>query len=131
MAKEAEKVFVSLARAYVFREKVLDVKYKDAIVRTVAATMTDSKWSMGPESVGIFYSGTPSGSILRRSIAENIASIAYDETEKGFGWMTFIDGYPREVLVDALKATVKMGHIMEKPDRPYLISLGSYLEKEQ
>ena len=85
VAEEAERVFVSLARAYVFAEKILDAKHKNAIVRTVTVAMKDSDWSMGPESVGVVYSGTPPGSLLRRLIADNIASIAYDDTEKELG----------------------------------------------
>jgi hypothetical protein len=131
VAEEAEKVFVLLTRAYVFAEKILDVRYKNAVVKTVAVAMADSAWSMGPESVGIVYSGTPPGSLLRRLIADNIASIAYDDTEEGVGWMTFIDGYPREALVDALKATVKMRHKVETAHRSTLISLEPYLELEQ
>jgi hypothetical protein len=131
VAEEAEKVFVLLARAYIFAEKILDMKYKNAVVRTVAVAMKDSDWSMGPESVGVVYNGTPPNSLLRRLIADNIASIAYDDTEEGVGWMTFIDGYPREALADALKATVKLRRKVETARRPSSISLEPYLEKEQ
>ena len=66
---------------------------------------------MGPESVGIVYSGTPTDSSLRRLIADRIAHLAHDDAKKGIGWMTFIDEYPREALVDALKSTVRIREI--------------------
>jgi hypothetical protein len=86
---------------------------------------------MGPESVGIVYSGTHLGSLLRHLIADHIASTAYDDTEESVELMTFIDGYTREALVDALKATVKMRHNVETAHDPSLIPLEVYLEKEQ
>lgn len=131
VAKEAERVFVLLARAYVFAEKILDMKYKNFVVRTVALAMKDSDWSMGPESVGVVYNHTPPNSLLRRLIADNFASIAHDDTEEVVGWMTFIDEYPREALADALKATVKLRRKVETTRRPSSISLEPYLEKEQ
>ena len=91
----------------------------------------DGQRKVGPESVGIVYSGTPPGSLLRRLIVDNIASIAYNDTEEGVGWMTFIDGYPREALVDALKATLKMRHKVETARRPKLTSFKLYFEEEQ
>ncbi|KAF2993354.1 hypothetical protein E8E13_001164 [Curvularia kusanoi] len=130
-AEEAEKVFVSLARAYVLGEKIIDVKYKNAVVRAVVVAMTDSDWSMGPESVGLVYSGTPPGSPLRRLIVENFARIAHDDSEEGVRWMTFIDEYPREALADALKATVKMRHKVKEQHRSDLTAVESYLENEQ
>lgn len=131
MAAEAEKVFVMLARADIFAEKVLDVNYRNAIFRTMAVAMKDSDLSMGPESVGVVYSGTPLGSLLRRLIVDNIASVAYNETEEGAGWMTFIEGYPREALLDALNAILKMRHKVESARRPSLTSINLHLEEEQ
>ena len=131
VAEEAEKVFVLLAEAYVFGEKILDSKYKNAVVRTVVAAKESSQWSMGPESVDIVYSGTPSGSLLRRFIAESFARLAHDDTAKGVGWMTFIDGYPKEALADAIKATVRLRCKVENDIQKSTKSLDSYLEKEQ
>jgi NOL1/NOP2/fmu family ribosome biogenesis protein len=42
-SKEAEKVFVMLTEAYVLGGKILDVKYKNAVVRTVRAAIKSSK----------------------------------------------------------------------------------------
>jgi hypothetical protein len=107
-AEEMEKIHVLLAEAYVFGEKIMDVKYKNAVVEAMFAAKKVLDWSMGPESVSIAYEGTPSESPLRRLIAENIAHKAHDDSEKGIGWMQFFESYPREALVEALKTMVKV-----------------------
>ncbi|KAH7392184.1 hypothetical protein DE146DRAFT_790732 [Phaeosphaeria sp. MPI-PUGE-AT-0046c] len=106
-AEEAEKAFVMLAEAYVFGEQILDVKYKNAVVQAVIATIERSHWNLGPKSVNIIYEATPSTSPLRRLFADSVASRAYDDSDGGIGWIDYIDGYPREALVDAMKATIK------------------------
>ncbi|KAH6612353.1 hypothetical protein C7974DRAFT_405413 [Boeremia exigua] len=108
VAKEADKVFVLLAEAYVFGEKILDAGYKNAVMKTLEAAKESSRRNMGPESVGICYKGTPPGSPLRCQIAESVAHLAHDDTENGIGRMSFIDGYPKEALADALKATLRL-----------------------
>ncbi|KAF2993358.1 hypothetical protein E8E13_001642 [Curvularia kusanoi] len=130
VAEEAEKVFVTLAEAYVFGEKIVDATYKNAVVRAVAAARSSSKWNMGPESVRIVYDGTPPGSPLRRMIAESLACLAHDDAKKGVGWMSFIDGYSKEALADALKATIRFRCKVDDDALKAANSLDSYLEKE-
>lgn len=107
IAEAAEKVFVELAEAYVLAERIIDVGYKNAVLKTIIAAKKSSTWNMGPESVKIVYKGTPPTSPLRRLIANSIASWADDDSNLGYGWMAFFDAYPKDALVDALKATVK------------------------
>ncbi|KAF2447343.1 hypothetical protein P171DRAFT_340670, partial [Karstenula rhodostoma CBS 690.94] len=107
VAKEAEKVFVKLVEAYVFGEKIIDARYKNAVVKTVLAVKESSGWNLGPNSVGVIYNSTPSTSLLRRLVADSVVSLAHDDSEKGVGWIVFFDAYPRETLVDAIKATVR------------------------
>ena len=107
-AAEAEKVFVLLAEAYVFGEMIVDIKYKNAVMETVVAARAASGWNMGPESVTIAYEGTPPASPLRRFIAESIAHKAHLNSKDSIGWAQFIEEYPRDVLVDAMKAMVKV-----------------------
>ena len=130
VAEEAEKIFVMLANAYVFGEKIVDVRYKNAILRAAAAAKKSSKWNMGPESVAIVYDGTPPGSSFRRMIAESMACLAHDDAEKGVGWMSFIDGYSKEALADALKATIRFRCKVDDDALKAANSLDSYLEKE-
>ena len=125
-AEEAEKVFCLLAEAYVFGEKIIDAKYKNAVIETIVAACIASGWNMGPESARIAYEGTPPGSSVRRLIAENIAYKAFVDSKDGVGWLQFIEGYPRYVLVDALKAMVR---VRSKLSADLYPSLDSYLEK--
>jgi hypothetical protein len=127
-AEEAEQTFILWAEAYILGEKVLDAKYKNEVVKAVLAAKEEWEWDMGPESVDIVYKGTPSGSPLRRMIADSIAHHAHNDSEKGIGWMEFIDGYPQEALVDALKAMAKLrDRVVWTPD---VDLLPLYLEKE-
>jgi hypothetical protein len=124
--EEREKVFVALAKSYVFGEKIIDVRYKNAVLQAIFTAQRALHWYMGPESVKIVYEGTPPQSPLRRLIAENVTYMAYDDSKESVGWMQFFDTCPREALVDALKTTVKVRP--EDPEsRP---DVGSYLEKE-
>jgi hypothetical protein len=125
-AEEAEKVFVALAKSYVFGEKIIDVRYKNAVLQIIATAQKAFNWSMGPESVKIVYEGTPPKSPLRRLIAEMVAYSAYDDLSAGIGWMQFFDICPREALVDALKTTVKV----RPKDPEFRPDIGSYLEEE-
>lgn len=128
VAEEAEKVFIMLAEAYVFGEKIIDTKYKNAVMKIVLAAKEGSGWNLGPNSVDIIYKGTPSTSPLRRLVADSIASNAYDDSEEGFGWMDYFDAYPREAFVDAIKATVKA---RSRPGHSTCLDINSYLEEEK
>jgi len=123
-AEEAEKVFCLLAEAYIFGEKIIDTEYKNAVVRAIFDAQRRSRWSMGPESVSIVYEGTPSGSPVRRIIADRFAYSAYDDSTNGYGWMQFIDGYPREALADAMKLLLCLRKSDGRPEP----GVESYLE---
>jgi len=123
-AEEAEKVFCLLAEAYIFGEKIIDTQYKNAVVKAILDAQRSSRWSMGPESVSIVYEGTPSGSPVRRIIADRFAYSAYDDSKDGYGWMQFIDGYPREALADAMKLLLCLRKSDGRPEP----GVESYLE---
>ena len=123
-AEEAEKVFCLLAEAYIFGEKILDTQYRNAAVKAIHDAQMSSHWSMGPESVSIIYEGTLSGSPVRRIIADRFAHSAYDDSENGYGWMQFVDGYPRDALADAIKLLL---HLRKSDGRPEP-GVESYLE---
>lgn len=128
VAVEAEKVFVLLAEAYVFGEKIVDATYKRTVIETVLAAMNSSRWNLGPSSVDIIYKGTPSTSPLRRLVADKVALLAHDDLKQGNGWMAFFDAYPREALVDAIKATVTL---RSKPENNRRHGIDRYLDKEK
>ena len=125
-AVAAEKAFCLLADAYVFGEKIIDLRYKEAVMKAIFATLKSYNWNMGPESVNVIYEGTPPGSPLRRFIAESIAYKAFVDSNEGVGWLQYIEGYPRDVLVDALKEMVR---VRPKLSADLCPSLDSYLEK--
>ena len=127
-AEEAEKVFVMLAEAYVYGEKIMDAKYKNVVVETILAGIQSSGWNLGPSSVDIIYKGTPSTSSLRRFVADSVAYKAYDDSRAGVGWMDYLDAYPKEALVDAIKATVRA---RSRPQHHAHSDITSYLEKEE
>ncbi|OAL46076.1 hypothetical protein IQ07DRAFT_194633 [Pyrenochaeta sp. DS3sAY3a] len=127
IAEEAESVFVLTAESYVFGEKILDATYKNAMMRTVLAAKEAYFWNLGPRSVDIIYRGTPSTSLFRRLIADMVAHCAFDDSISGFGWMEFFGGYPKEALVDAMKATVRV-----RPMVTHSMPLASaYFEEEK
>ncbi|KAH8730391.1 hypothetical protein GQ44DRAFT_644387 [Phaeosphaeriaceae sp. PMI808] len=126
-AEEAERVYIQLAEAYVFGEKIVDVKYKNTVLKTVLVAKRSYNWNLGPGSVNIIYKGTSSNSPLRRLFAESVAYQARDDSEEGYGWMEYFDGYSREALVDAIKATIRL---RPKPKPLTYPCDDSYLEKE-
>jgi hypothetical protein len=110
-----------LAEAYVLGEEIIDAKYKKTVVKTLLAARRSSRWNMGPKSVDIVYRGTCSTSPFRRLIADSVADQAFDDVS----WMEYFDGYPKEALVDAMKATVR---VRSRPRHGLDFNL--YLEEE-
>ena len=125
--KEAAKVFPRLVEAYVFGEKIIDAKYKNTIMRTVLAAIDVSHCYPGLGAVHIIYKGTPSTSPFRRLLADSVAYVAHDDSERGNAWMKGFDEYPREALVDAIKATVK---VRSTSGGNMPLQINSYLEEE-
>ncbi|KAI4933931.1 uncharacterized protein J4E92_003601 [Alternaria infectoria] len=125
-ARKAEKVYLLLAEAYVFGQKILDSGYKNAVVKAIFSAQMFSGWNMGPNCVTTIYEGTPPESPARRLFADKLAHSAYDDSANGFGWMQCIDGYPQEALTDAMKALLR---VRKAVGRAPVIT--SYLEKEQ
>ena len=123
--EEKDKIYVLLAQAYIFGEKMMDVKYKNAVMKVIYGLTNAFSKSMGSQSVCILYDGTPSGSPLRRFIAENTAHKAWHDSEKEVGWGIYFDKCPKEALADALRTMVKI-----RPTKvDSLPGLHSYLEE--
>ncbi|KAL1792841.1 hypothetical protein ACET3X_009348 [Alternaria dauci] len=107
-AEQIEEIFIALARAYVFGGKIIDARYKNAVLQKLFKAQKILDWHMGSESVEIIYEGTPPESPLRRLVADVVACKACDDADEGTGRMQFFDDYPREALVDALKAVARV-----------------------
>jgi hypothetical protein len=128
--QEAEKAFVQLAKSYVYGEKIIDIMYKNMIVETIVKAISEIPRNMGSESVSIIYAGTPSGSPIRRLIADQAAYLAYDDSLYGPGWMTFFDGYPREALLDILKTMCRLRGSLTRDVKLSAAFIEPYLEKK-
>lgn len=129
-AQEAEKVYIELAKAYVYGEKIMDTKYKNMVVEAIVYAISLFHWNMGSESVSIIYAGTPSGSPMRRLITDQAAHLAHDDSKDGPGWMSFFDGYPQEALLDILKAMSKLRRGFKREVTASPTFLEPYLEKQ-
>ncbi|EMD61121.1 hypothetical protein GGP41_010024 [Bipolaris sorokiniana] len=112
-AGDSEKIYVLLAKAYVFGEKIIDPKYKNEMLINI-------------ESISIIYKGTPSNSPLRRLLATEFGLRLGDKPPLSDN-LNFLDTFPKQALVDILKATVR-----ERKSKPWeLFSIMPYLGDEK
>lgn len=123
----AHNAFIPLAKAYVLGEKFLDTKYKNSVMNRIIEVRCQSGWSPGPACAEIIYEGTSPGSPARRLLADLLAYGAHDDSDETVGWMKFIEDLPREALVDAMKALVKLRRASARFDW----TDESYLEKDE
>ncbi|KAH3997786.1 hypothetical protein HBI56_203430 [Parastagonospora nodorum] len=124
-AAKSDILYTRLAEAYVFGEKIMDVTYKNQVLRKFVAVQRNFYYSPGPTPVSIIYAGTPSGSRMRLLICDFIAYSASGDAS----WVTHFDGYPHETLVEAIKL---MSTLRESPeDRPYKADIKKYIEEEE
>lgn len=120
-----ETIYVSLAKAYVFGEKVLDTKYKNAILQDILVAEKTLGYVMGQEAATIIYEGTTAGSGIRHLVCDFVAYNAGDHPS----WVSDFVGYPRELLVDAI---IVMSRIRARPTHfPFRTSGQEYLEKPE
>jgi hypothetical protein len=130
-AAQAEEVYVALAKAYVFGDKVLDASYKNAVLSKIADAHKACNWTLAAKSSVIIYAGTTPGSSARRLLSDMIANDAYDDSALSVGWMAFIPDLPQELLADAMKTMLKLRPVDKKKHRPWSINLKSYYEKPE
>lgn len=68
--------YITLARLYVFGEKIGDVSFKNAIVRSMLKRMgmglNNNYYNAVGEAVYIIYKGTPPGSRMRKLLVDNM-----------------------------------------------------------
>ncbi|KAF2130101.1 hypothetical protein P153DRAFT_396431 [Dothidotthia symphoricarpi CBS 119687] len=123
--EEAQNLFISLAKAYVFGEKLQDIEYKNLVIKDMVVVWDALRWSPGPECTAIIYNGTSTGSPARRFLTDIIAYTAHYDPDEPVGWMSFIDEIPYEALVDAMKATIKLRSALNSS----YITNSSYVEE--
>jgi hypothetical protein len=122
---ELRRTHIELAQAYVFGERVMDNKFKNAVMSKFLEFERVSKWTPGYEAAVIIYEGTVAGSPIRRLLAD---LVAHNASTKPI-WAGYFDDYPRDLLVDALTA---MTALRPSPtDHAYLPLPIAYLEVEE
>jgi hypothetical protein len=112
------------ANAYVFAEKMMDQKYKRAVLATLAGVQRDAPDYPCAEAFAIVYDGTPEGSPARALLADMYAYGACDAPD----WNKEFDLLPHEALADVMRATIKVRR--ENPARPWTESMEAYEEGE-
>ncbi|EUC35097.1 hypothetical protein COCCADRAFT_91597, partial [Bipolaris zeicola 26-R-13] len=104
-AREAEKNFIVLAKAYIFGEKIIDSVFTEEVSEKMQEILATSMGWPTAECVKMIYEWTPSNSPLRRLITSNLEDTLWED-ELNSGILDFLDTYPQQALVDALKAIV-------------------------
>jgi hypothetical protein len=131
-AEEAERVYVALANAFVFGERVVDTSYTNAIILHIMAAWKVSEWSPGPKFATVLYGGTLPGNPARRLLIDMVFNVAHDDSSQPIGWMTTIlQGYPQEALVDIVKAMIQSRKTGFGGTRPWITNPSGYLVKEE
>lgn len=121
---KSEKIFLSLATAYVFGETVMDPRFKNAVVLKFLEAIDVFNWLPGPTCAAIVYGGTAEGSSMRRLLSDIVACDARSHSS----WVTEIKEYPRELLNDALIAMAEKRCLYEGCHYKEITT--SYLKKE-
>jgi hypothetical protein len=123
---EAGKIFATLAKAYIFGEKVMDATFRNAILLKFIETERVFRWYPEVDVAAIVYEGTTAGAPLRRLISDWIAYNANGHA----GWLGYFDKCSREMLADAIKnmATVRSFSSTNLAIHP---ANDTYLEKEE
>jgi hypothetical protein len=108
----------------VFGEKMMDQKYKRAVLESIAEVQRDAPDYPCAEAFVIIYDGTPEGSPARRLLADMYAYGAYDAPD----WNREFDLLPHEALADVMRATIKVRR--ENLARPWTETMEAYEDEE-
>ncbi|KAF2130102.1 hypothetical protein P153DRAFT_396432 [Dothidotthia symphoricarpi CBS 119687] len=95
-----------LARAYVFGEKILDIKFKNVVIQSFQTITRDYKVLPMKGFASLIYGGTPAGSPARRLFVDYVAYCACSDG-KG-AWHDVIETLPSEMLVDVTKRMIEV-----------------------
>lgn len=95
--------FNNLTNAYLFGERMMDIKYKNAVLDQLIAVVEDTGKFLDAEGMNKFYEGTLPGSPARRLIVDFCA----DQAEAAPSWMTNIPDFEPELLVDVLQGMLR------------------------
>ncbi|KAH7085458.1 hypothetical protein BKA63DRAFT_18289 [Paraphoma chrysanthemicola] len=101
---KSDPIWIDLANAYIFAEKIIDQRYKRCILGTIAAVQSNAPDYPCAEAFNIIYDGTPEGSPARMLLVDMYAYGAYDAPD----WNEELEKLPHEALADVLRATIKV-----------------------
>lgn len=111
-----------LISAYIFGEKVMDIKYKNAVLQKIMAERIPTRsiaWAANK-----IYGGSPPSPPARRLMADMVADLA----QKGDEWNFVFERLNNKVLVDAMKVMVE---VRRAPNtRSWMVSKVKYLEED-
>jgi hypothetical protein len=114
-----------LAKAYVFGEKVMDTKFKTAVLLKLIEVEDALEECPGANDAIIVYAGTPAGSPMRQLITD----LAVYNADDGGSWADYFKDIPSEAVIDVVTTMAK---VRTGPStKPYKTSPGVYTEKEE
>lgn len=96
--------FESLAAAYVFGEKVMDVKFKNAVSDSIFVKADMSSNCPSARAMNIIYEGTGERAPARRMMVDFVVNFAHTHEH----WNSNIRNYSRDLLVDILRGLVQL-----------------------
>lgn len=108
-----EKLYEALVEAYIFGEKIMDATYTRAILGEVIQTNNQYLRSPGPSVLSKLYDGTVPGCLARRLFARFVAYNYFCDPE----WNNYLEGYPRDLLVDVIKVRASLRGTLATPWR--------------
>ncbi|KAF2252550.1 hypothetical protein BU26DRAFT_480267 [Trematosphaeria pertusa] len=122
--------FNNLTNAYLFGERMMDIKYKNAVLDqliAVAFILATPKYQCYPpaEALRVVYKGTSPGSGARRLLAD---FIAYNAKEDDPEWNQEMESYKGEMWMDVMKAMTRLRK--PEPGYPWMISSAPYRQDE-
>ncbi|KAF2827467.1 hypothetical protein CC86DRAFT_211483 [Ophiobolus disseminans] len=120
---ESEKVYPAIISAYIFGGKIMDNRFKNAIVLKVLEAKEVFECCPSPSTAAFLYEGTTASSPLRRLFIDFIvhAALGYDV------WAANFKEYHQELLFDVL---TEMAKARSPPYQRKYRNSERYLEQE-
>ncbi|KAF2444398.1 hypothetical protein P171DRAFT_32017 [Karstenula rhodostoma CBS 690.94] len=119
-----ESDHILLANLYVVGERLMDSKLKNDLLDTIANMADD--YFPGAAAICTIYEGTPPESSARRLLTDLCVWGAHANDNS---WPVEYDEYPREALLDILKAMTRLREISVPNDHSPWHKLQDYHEK--
>jgi hypothetical protein len=116
-----------LAKLYVLGEELIDIRFKNCILDTFVTVAREARWYPTGHPIAIIYAGTPMNSPARRLM---IDFFAYEAHSNDDSWTKQLQDCPKEFVLDALVAIIKLRKGPTGAPRPWDQSQIAYHESE-